>query len=309
MRIGKKIFLSSAIFTSSLIFSCVGGGGGGGTTTTTTTNTNGTGITAQFIDAPVQGLDYETSSGLSGVTDANGNFNYNLGDTVTFKIGDIVVGTVQIPVMEKYVTPTDLVTDNSPNGVDLNKVRQIVAFLIALDKDKNPDNGIQIDENLKNKLKGANVRLDEEDVMAGSVNIDINDDGVLEDLYEDLIKLYEEQAKTHYTGTLTTLLLQALELMQNQPIYIENRPNEICSITNIDTTNLSFVVECKDANGNVLGTETYTINVDTNTGYVYIVDENGNQNLLTEIEDDEVCYVTPDYTEVCLTTEMEDMDS
>ena len=39
-----------------------------------------------FIDSPVQGLGYLTSSGLSGTTNANGQFNYNAGDTVTFTL-------------------------------------------------------------------------------------------------------------------------------------------------------------------------------------------------------------------------------
>ena len=36
-----------------------------------------------FVDAPVEGLTYVTSSGLSGTTNATGVFNYLAGDSVT----------------------------------------------------------------------------------------------------------------------------------------------------------------------------------------------------------------------------------
>ncbi|MCX7982613.1 MAG: hypothetical protein N2572_06870, partial [Syntrophales bacterium] len=48
--------------------------------------TSGTGpLRGVFVDAPVAGLDYETTSGIKGKTDANGVFYYDPGDTVTFK--------------------------------------------------------------------------------------------------------------------------------------------------------------------------------------------------------------------------------
>lgn len=39
-----------------------------------------------FVDSPVQGLGYTTSTGLSGTTDVNGRFNYNAGDTMSFTL-------------------------------------------------------------------------------------------------------------------------------------------------------------------------------------------------------------------------------
>ena len=39
-----------------------------------------------FIDSAVQGVDYTTSSGLTGTTDAFGTFTYAAGDTVSFSL-------------------------------------------------------------------------------------------------------------------------------------------------------------------------------------------------------------------------------
>lgn len=50
-------------------------------------------LTGVFLDSPVQGLGYSTTpSGLSGITNANGQFNYNQGDTVTFNLHGRTIG-------------------------------------------------------------------------------------------------------------------------------------------------------------------------------------------------------------------------
>ena len=51
------------------------GGTGGGTPAAAPT------LTGTFVDAPVSGLSYATSSGLSGTTNAQGQFSYRSGDT------------------------------------------------------------------------------------------------------------------------------------------------------------------------------------------------------------------------------------
>ena len=59
-----------------------GGDGGGGGTTPAASPSVGV-----FIDSPVQGLGYNaTPSGLSGLTNASGQYNYLPGDTVTFNL-------------------------------------------------------------------------------------------------------------------------------------------------------------------------------------------------------------------------------
>lgn len=49
-------------------------------------------ISSQFIDAPVKGLNYSSSS-HSGTTGTNGAFSCALGELVTFKIGDRSIGS------------------------------------------------------------------------------------------------------------------------------------------------------------------------------------------------------------------------
>lgn len=50
--------------------------------------------TGVFVDSAVAGVTYTTSSGLSGTTNANGQFSYASGDTASFSIGDVSLGSV-----------------------------------------------------------------------------------------------------------------------------------------------------------------------------------------------------------------------
>ena len=81
----------------------------------------------QFIDAPVQGLRYESGS-LSGTTGKLGEFEYETGNTVRFFIGDITLG--EAVKGKSVITPLDLV----PNGtIDIPSVINIARLLQSLD--------------------------------------------------------------------------------------------------------------------------------------------------------------------------------
>ena len=68
-------------------------------------------LTGVISDAPVTGLDYRTTSGAAGKTDAQGHFNFAYGDAVTFSVGGLMLGSV-VPIVTQAgtatVTPVDL---------------------------------------------------------------------------------------------------------------------------------------------------------------------------------------------------------
>ena len=70
------------IVTVSLLSAC---GGSSGSSSAT--------ATGKFIDAPVVGLPY-VSGGQTGVTGPNGEFTYEVGNTIKFTVGGIVLGEV-----------------------------------------------------------------------------------------------------------------------------------------------------------------------------------------------------------------------
>ena len=60
-----------------------------------------------FADSPVEGLAYETAT-LSGTTDAEGKFEYEEGETVTFSLGGLELGAT---VGKEEVSPVDIIPD------------------------------------------------------------------------------------------------------------------------------------------------------------------------------------------------------
>lgn len=102
-------------------------------------------LVGQFVDSPVSGLSYRitreasgVSEAIEGVTDANGNFEYYRGDSITFSIGEI-----EFPATAgaNFITPMQVFgTDTVFNQRVVNTVR----LLQTLDSDGDPENGITI---------------------------------------------------------------------------------------------------------------------------------------------------------------------
>ncbi len=103
-----------------------------------------------FVDAAVEGVNY-TSGSLSGITGKDGRFQYEVGSTVQFFIGDINLGrAVQ---GKSLITPLDLVVDGA---FDTPEVINIARLLQSLDSDPG-DTVITIPE----AVRAAAVRSNE----------------------------------------------------------------------------------------------------------------------------------------------------
>lgn len=121
----------------SILLSACGGGGGGGVQKQT----------GYFIDSAVAGLQYQSGS-TSGLTGSDGSFTYEVGQTVTFKIGNVTLGSLSMSKPGNKVFPTDLIanpTDTTNPQNDPN-VTLIAQLLQTLDSDNDPSNGITIPE-------------------------------------------------------------------------------------------------------------------------------------------------------------------
>jgi len=123
--------VTALLFSLGIAFltSCGGGSGGG----------SGSSATAGgvFKDSNTSGLHYVSGS-QSGTTGPDGSFTYEVGQPVTFSIGGVTIGTV---VGQSVITPVDLVSGANSNSV---QVQNIVRFLLMLDSDGDPTNGINI---------------------------------------------------------------------------------------------------------------------------------------------------------------------
>jgi hypothetical protein len=105
----------------------------------------GNATTAQglFRDSNVSGLNYQ-SGAITGVTAdpggaaTAGQFTYQVGSGITFSVGNVSLGTA---AGGDFVTPVDLLPNSTTNQIE---VLNMTRFLMMLDQDGNPDNGITI---------------------------------------------------------------------------------------------------------------------------------------------------------------------
>ena len=125
----------NALTLLSVIFIASCGGGGGGSDSPST-------LAGVFIDSPVINIGYRTAT-QNGETNSRGEFNYLAGETVTFFIGDLEFPPV---LAAEVVTPLDMAdTDDVAHHIVIN----IIRLLQTLDKDGDPDNGINITQTAK----------------------------------------------------------------------------------------------------------------------------------------------------------------
>jgi hypothetical protein len=85
-------------------------------------------LSGELINSPAKGIYYETTSGLTGVTDVNGSFNYRTGDTVTFGL-DLGSTKITLGSITNPNSKTSVLSLNVPNGGDSLAVAQILETL------------------------------------------------------------------------------------------------------------------------------------------------------------------------------------
>ena len=132
----------------------------------------GTILKGVFYDSPVQGLEYETRT-LSGMTNEKGEFQYRSGETVTFAIGGLVLGSAPGSNM---ITPAHLAVEVGGNIRMLKKyaVTSLARFLQSIDKGGNIEERIVITEETSNIVKKYIYKIDfeqTEEEFANDTNV------------------------------------------------------------------------------------------------------------------------------------------
>ena len=142
--------------------------------------------TGVFVDSPVAGLTY-SGGGDAARTDEEGRFNYDSGQTLSFSVGGLALGSA---TGADVITPVDLV-----EGADAGdtSVINISRLLQSLDSDGNLSNGIQITEAIDQALQEyleANLLTDLD--FADTVAFEDAIEGALNNLSEQ--QLFSENA-------------------------------------------------------------------------------------------------------------------
>ena len=147
-----------------------------------------------FVDSPVEGVTYETASGKTGVTDKNGAYKYKYNEEVTFKIGNLILGTTDT---KDIITPEDLTHNNS------EKTDLMLQMLQSMDEDNNLSNGIKISKYLKKslaKMSETNFynKINNEDDLL-SLNVDLANK--IDSNFNGKIDINKTEAKLHFKNT------------------------------------------------------------------------------------------------------------
>lgn len=126
------------------LLALAGCGGGGGGSTNVPPAAAPAPLVGVFLDSPVSGLRYGSAS-ETGHTNAAGEFLYRPGETVTFRLGDILLGSAQA---QETITPLDLVGANSVDEAralgGYERLLNTLLLLQSLDRDADAENGIDL---------------------------------------------------------------------------------------------------------------------------------------------------------------------
>lgn len=137
-KVNFRILSIGFVLGSSLAITACGGGGSSSSAVKI--------LNGIFKDSRVSGLSY-ISGEQKGITGKNGDFKYEEGNTVSFSVGGVPLGS---GLGKAVMTPVDLGVNSKLTSKEVtNKVR----FLMMLDKDNNANNGIEISSRVSAKAK------------------------------------------------------------------------------------------------------------------------------------------------------------
>jgi hypothetical protein len=152
------------------------------------------------LDSPVSGLKYKANpSGQNSTTRGGGKFICKEGDTIGFYVGDVALGQT---LCKKTVTPIHLVpgaideTDPIKNPI----VTNIARFLLSLDNDQEPSNGINISDDTTEEVTGRPIDIT-------NPELDFDNDYDLEELFTVLGRtpVTAEYAQWHLRTVLNSI--------------------------------------------------------------------------------------------------------
>lgn len=173
-----------------------GGGSSGGSGSETPPNDpppSEPDMTGQFVDSPVGGLEYVRSNKGAEVylTNDEGEFNYQENETVTFKIGQLTLGSTE---GNAIISPRNLAQETGATNV--------ARVLQTLDEDGDPTNGITISAEVRSKAaKAAQSRNIGETTNLDEISEEIT--SLASDTSAPLVSA--EDAEAHLEETLTSI--------------------------------------------------------------------------------------------------------
>lgn len=170
-------------------------------------------LVGKFVDAPIANIQYKTAT-RQGTTNANGEYEYINGEQVTFYIGQLELPTV---LAKNTVTPLDM---SEIKDVNDKKVVNIIRLLQTLDKDGNPDNGIEIPETAASIAQALNFDLSTEEFenldALKNLIINANPGRVVSEMVST------KSAKQHFNKQLVKFGVKAVKNIKDTSLEYQN---------------------------------------------------------------------------------------
>lgn len=250
--ITNPLSLLTALGLAVMVSAC--GGSSSGSSSTKDSNGIETGV---FLDSPVINLGYRTET-QSDSTNSLGEYNYIPGETVTFFIGDLEFPETEATIQ---VTPLNLAnTDDTRDTVVVN----IIRLFQTLDKDGDPENGIEITQEAINAATSEiDFNLDESEFETSSAVESLifnagQDSSVLSLVdTEDAIQHFEQSLDENMAIDMTTKSASSVitfSACPSDPLGWEYTfTNQSMTLTGSDTWNTSGCTTGQE--------ETFTLNM------------------------------------------------
>jgi hypothetical protein len=130
----------TAIVLTTFVLSACGGGGGGGDGSGASANQSAAGIEQGFFrGGNVAGLGFSSGS-QSGITGSDGTYTCEEDQPIEFSVGAVSLGATECASMVHAAALTASGSLMDPAALNITR------FLLALDEDANPENGVRISE-------------------------------------------------------------------------------------------------------------------------------------------------------------------
>lgn len=170
-----------------------------------------------FVDSATSGLDYiDLESNMRGTTDEQGNFVCLPNHRIQFLVGDVVLG-------DALCSPVAGPLDISSNGVYSVQGIAIGQLLQTIDNDKNPENGIEITDEVKQRLKGQSFDFADKVTFNTELNSWAQSNA---DVVGTKVVSYEE-SYNHMNGTYRAATKEAENSCPYKTLYVENLIREV----------------------------------------------------------------------------------
>jgi VCBS repeat-containing protein len=115
--------------------------------------------TARLIDGAVEGIEYNTTSGFHGYTEADGSFSFIDGDEITFNVGGVTLGTATAEDVASGQTFLQDIADVERTDLNDEYLENMATFLQSIDENSDAYDGIVVTEEIREALAEVDIDL------------------------------------------------------------------------------------------------------------------------------------------------------